>query len=182
MSDSEHTAKSEPARRSDVLTGARRRRKWSAEQKARIVAESYAGGETVCAVALRHGLTSQQLSGWRRHARRRAEGRPPENGARTIVTVRACEGTSGQSQPAALPETPAIEIAIWRHDGTCAIRLVLVAKQRGQGSFRWPTIRDGVMRLTPARLSALLAGLDWTGVRAVGVRALQAPQFDATDR
>jgi transposase len=30
-----------------------------------------------------------------------------------------------------------------------------------QGSFRWPSLREGVMRLTPAQLSALLEGLDW---------------------
>ena len=29
------------------------------------------------------------------------------------------------------------------------------------GSFRLPSLRDGVMRLTPAQLSALLEGLDW---------------------
>ena len=39
-----------------------------------------------------------------------------------------------------------------------------------EGSFRWPTLRDGVMRLTPAQLSALLEGLDWARVR--GVRML----------
>jgi transposase-like protein len=36
-------------------------RPWTAEQKAGIVAESYGGGETVSAVARRHGLTPQQL-------------------------------------------------------------------------------------------------------------------------
>jgi transposase len=39
-----------------------------------------------------------------------------------------------------------------------------------EGSFRWPSLRDGVMRLTPAQLSALLEGLDWARVR--GVRTL----------
>jgi transposase len=59
----------EPVRRLEVFIGAGRRRRWSAEQKARIVAESYESGETVCAVARRHGLTPQQLFGWRRHTR-----------------------------------------------------------------------------------------------------------------
>jgi transposase-like protein len=59
----------EPVRRLEVFTGAGRRRRWTAEQKARIVAESYESGETVCAVARRHGLTPQQLFGWRRHTR-----------------------------------------------------------------------------------------------------------------
>ena len=59
----------EPVRRLEVFTGAGRRRRWTAEQKTRIVAESYESGETVCAVARRHGLTPQQLFGWRRHTR-----------------------------------------------------------------------------------------------------------------
>jgi transposase-like protein len=39
----------EPIRRLEVVTRTGRRRNWPAEQKARIVAESYASGETVCA-------------------------------------------------------------------------------------------------------------------------------------
>jgi len=53
----------------EISTGAGRRRSWSAEQKARIVTESLAGGESVSAVARRHGLTPQQLFTWRRQAR-----------------------------------------------------------------------------------------------------------------
>jgi transposase len=53
-----------PVRRLEVFTGTGRRRTWSAEQKARIVAESYESGETVSVVARRHALTAQQLFGW----------------------------------------------------------------------------------------------------------------------
>jgi transposase len=60
----------EPVRRVEVFTGAGRRRRWSPEQKALIVAESYEPSETVSAVARRHGLTPQQLFAWRREARR----------------------------------------------------------------------------------------------------------------
>ena len=75
MSDTELLLKSEPVRRLEVFTGAGRRRSWTAEGKLRIVAESYAAGETVSAVARRHGLTPQQLFGWRR-----AAGRPAGTG------------------------------------------------------------------------------------------------------
>ena len=54
MSISGLTLMPEPARRIEVFTGAGRRRTWSSEAKAEIVAESYAGSETVCAVARRH--------------------------------------------------------------------------------------------------------------------------------
>ena len=61
--------KPEAVRRLEVFTGTGRRRAWTADQKARIVAESYEAGETVSAVARRHGLTPQQLFGWRRAGR-----------------------------------------------------------------------------------------------------------------
>src|SRR5712691_4118410 len=75
MPDTELLPKSkpEPVRRLEVFTGTGRRRAWTAEQKARIISESCEGEESVCAVARRHGLTPQQLFGWRRQARRRAE-------------------------------------------------------------------------------------------------------------
>ena len=77
MSDTEllHKSKPEPVRRLEVFTGAGRRRVWTAAQKTQILAESYESGEKVSAVARRHGLTPQQLFGWRREARRRARRR-----------------------------------------------------------------------------------------------------------
>jgi len=56
------------ARRIEVFTGAGRRRKWSAEAKAKIVAESYAA--SVGEVADRYGLAKNQLFTWRRRWRR----------------------------------------------------------------------------------------------------------------
>ena len=64
--DTVRSAITEPVRRLEVFTGAGRRRKWSDEDKARIVAEIVASGESVSAVARRHGLSPQQLFGWRR--------------------------------------------------------------------------------------------------------------------
>lgn len=69
MSDTIVRPMSEAARRLEIFTGAGRRRSWSAEQKAQIVAESLAGGSSVSAVARRYGLTAQQLFTWRRQAR-----------------------------------------------------------------------------------------------------------------
>ena len=56
-------------RRIEVFTGAGRRRRWSPEEKRRIVAESYAGLESVCAVARRYGLAQTQIFTWRRELR-----------------------------------------------------------------------------------------------------------------
>ncbi|MBM3532601.1 MAG: transposase [Alphaproteobacteria bacterium] len=57
--------KGAPARRVEIFTGAGRRR-WSAEDKARIVAESMAPGASVSAIARLHGLTPAQIFRWRR--------------------------------------------------------------------------------------------------------------------
>lgn len=70
--DTERSAITEPVRRVEVFTGAGRRRNWTAEEKARIVAESVTGEESVCAVARRHGLSPQQLFSWRRQTREAA--------------------------------------------------------------------------------------------------------------
>ena len=77
MSISEHKHMPEPVRRIEVFTGAGRRRNWSREEKAAIIAESYGAGETVCRVARRHGLTPPQLFTWHRLARRSALELPP---------------------------------------------------------------------------------------------------------
>jgi transposase len=50
-----------------ISTGARRR--WTLEEKQRIVAESFAGSRLVSATARRHGLSTGQLFTWRRLAR-----------------------------------------------------------------------------------------------------------------
>jgi len=60
-----------PVRRIEVFTGAGRRRVWSKADKAAIIAESYAGADTVSGVARRHGLTTSQLFAWRRAAQSR---------------------------------------------------------------------------------------------------------------
>jgi transposase len=70
MSISELMHRPDRARRLEVFTGVGRRRTWPSDEKAAIVAESYAPGRTVCGVARRHGLTPAQLFTWRRLARR----------------------------------------------------------------------------------------------------------------
>ena len=59
-------------RRLEVITGAGRRRRWTLEAKARIVAESLAPGATASAVARRYGLHASQLVTWRQQLQRSA--------------------------------------------------------------------------------------------------------------
>jgi transposase len=56
-------------RRVEVLTGPGRRRRWSADEKARIVAETLVPGVRVSEVARRWQICSQQVFGWRRAMR-----------------------------------------------------------------------------------------------------------------
>jgi transposase len=55
--------------RVEVMSRVERRRRWSSEEKQRIVAESYEGGSSVLAVARCHGINSGQLYTWRRQQR-----------------------------------------------------------------------------------------------------------------
>ena len=52
-----------------------------------------------------------------------------------------------------------VKLLVWDGSG-----LVLVWKRLEQGTFKWPPITDGVMRLSPAQLAALIEGLDWSRV------------------
>ena len=51
------------------VLGVERRRRWSAEDKARIVEETLMPGAVVCEVARRHGVAQSLLFTWRRLAR-----------------------------------------------------------------------------------------------------------------
>ena len=67
--------------------------------------------------------------------------------------------------------TDRVKLLFWDQTGLC-----LLTKRLEGAKFRWPAIADGVMRLSPAQLSALLEGLDWARVRMRRVRAPQATQ------
>src|SRR3954462_11915439 len=56
--------------RVEVITGVGRRRRWSLEDKARIVAESLDPATTSSAVARRYGLHASQLFTWRQQLQR----------------------------------------------------------------------------------------------------------------
>ena len=58
-----------PLRRLELITGTGRRRRWSTDEKARILVESLRPGANISEVARRNGLSPQQLFGWRREVR-----------------------------------------------------------------------------------------------------------------
>ena len=62
---------SKPIERVEIITGRERRRRYTAEEKVRLVEETMQPGMTVSAVAWLHGVSPSLLFGWRR---RMAEG------------------------------------------------------------------------------------------------------------
>jgi transposase len=89
-------------RRLEVITGVGRRRRWSEEDKARIVAESLDPATTSSAVARRYGLHASQLFVWRQQLVA-----PAVREAPAFVPVMIAEDTA---TPAAL--TGRMEIAL----------------------------------------------------------------------
>src|SRR5579859_559050 len=64
-----HNAGSDTLRRIEVITGTGRRRRWDAETKARLVAESFEPGRGVSEVARCHDISPSLLFLWRRESR-----------------------------------------------------------------------------------------------------------------
>lgn len=56
-----------------ILTGPERRRRWSDEQRERILTEAFRSGARVCDVARRHDVARGLIYQWRRAALRQAE-------------------------------------------------------------------------------------------------------------
>jgi transposase len=97
--------------RIEVITGVERRRKWSAQEKAAIVAESLAEGAVVSEVARRHGLNPQQVFGWRARLRNAANGSAPSSGATPMFVPAIVEDEPASPAAPTLPAVVAIGAA-----------------------------------------------------------------------
>jgi transposase len=96
--------------RIEVITGVVRRRRWSVEEKLRIVAESLAGEAPVSVVARRHGLRSNQLFKWRKLAREGVFGPFPADFPFVPVRIIGDEAPpSLRSSP--VPPRPSVEVS-----------------------------------------------------------------------
>jgi transposase len=104
----------------------------------------------------------------------------PAQNIRVVVAVKPVDFRKGHDGLAALIQTELgldphsgviivfrsrraerLKILVW--DGT---GLVMIYKRLEQGSFAWPPIREGAMKLSLAQFEALFAGLDWRKVHA----------------
>ena len=133
MDDHTFDPKAAKLRRFEVITGTGRRRRWPAEAKARIVAESFALGVQVSDVARRYDLRPQQLFGWRREAR---EGRLATPGAEvpTFVPILAnlASGTAAarsvsEAESSIEIELPGVVVRVRGRTATGALAEVLAA-------------------------------------------------------
>jgi transposase len=88
--------------RVEIRTGVGRRRRWTAQEKGRIVAETLHAGVAVAEIARRHDMSSQHLFNWIRAAK---EGRlvlPADEGAVFVPIVATATETRKVPNAAAL--------------------------------------------------------------------------------
>jgi transposase len=108
-------------RRIELLTGPGRRRRWSDDDKARIVAETAQPGAVITEVARRWQVSRQQVFDWRRQARK------------------ALVGATGPKEPAFVPIVPA---------GPVPLAEPTVASARPAASIE-VRLAGAVLRITP---------------------------------
>jgi transposase len=107
--------------RVEVLDGVERRRRWSSDEKTRIVEETLVPGAKISEVARRNGVSASLVFTWRRQAR---TGGPPPVIAPRFAAVRIAGPDTGaviskppseeltQSRPAASGRSGLIEISL----------------------------------------------------------------------
>ncbi len=88
----------------EIITGRERRRRWSLQDKIRLVAETNEPGSMIRAVAARHGVCETLLFTWRRQAREGLLGSVPESAV--FVPVQALTPTG----PALAPVDERVEV------------------------------------------------------------------------
>jgi transposase len=99
----------------EILTGKERRRRWSSEEKQRVVAETLQPGVSVSSVARRHGLHPNQVFIWRTQVRAGELGVP---GSALFVPVTV-------STDAARPQATSVTAAASAADRRSTIEVVL---------------------------------------------------------
>jgi transposase len=100
----------------EIIGGRERRRRWSVEEKLRIVGETHEGGACVRAVAARHDVYPSLLHYWRRQVR---EGRLGATEMPGFVPVRLTEtARESVSSPPVLEQGDTTTIEIRLPDGT----------------------------------------------------------------
>src|SRR3979411_22688 len=90
--------------RMDIRTGVGRRRRWTVQEKGRIVAEALTAGVPVAEIARRHDMSSQHLFNWIGAAKKGCLALPAEEGA-VFVPIVAAATEMRKAPNAAAPES-----------------------------------------------------------------------------
>ena len=136
----QHRHEGDSYRRIELITGTERRRRWTAEEKAGLVAESLQPGVNVSALARRHGVSRGLLQTWRRAAIK--AGVPGEMFVPLRLEGSADPGEPETEAPSSLPvdngtpgtleiEGGSLRVRFSGPVDTAALRLVLVHVRRG---------------------------------------------------
>src|SRR5204862_8360478 len=96
-------------RRIEVITGQRRRRRWTVEEKARIVAESFEEGANISEVARRHGVARGLLTVWRHQVAAGARG---QAACLVPIPIAPASGGATASAPDRIPSALARVLAL----------------------------------------------------------------------
>lgn len=121
MFDARNDARTEGStyQRVEVITGRQRRRRWTAEEKARIVAESLEADANISDVARRHGVARGLLTIWRRQLLSGAQQPGQSFAAVKIDTVAAVSNDAAQYS--AEPDALAAALPVVRSRGRIEI-------------------------------------------------------------
>jgi transposase len=93
-----------------VITGERRRQRWTGEKKARIVAESFEEDANISEVARRNGVARGLLTVWRRQVAAAVAGKAPSF-VPIQIGAESGGGTAGESARISPALTTPLEIA-----------------------------------------------------------------------
>ncbi len=139
---------SEEYQRIELITGTARRRRWSTEQKLRIIDESFEPGETVSSAARRNGVAPNLVYRWRRLM---SEGGVTAVGSDEAVVgnseVRKLEERVRELEPLLgrktmeneiLPRLSPKQTQKNRSGGRCRCRRAVPDEARGRGARRLP--------------------------------------------
>jgi transposase len=122
--------------RGEVLAGPERRRRWSVEEKLRILGQSVASGSSVALVCRMHGISSGQLYTWRKQFRTgELTGFAPVTvvADAPMVQLPAPAVATHSAAPATVPEPPAA--------ATIEVELVSGVKLRLTGNVEEAALR-----------------------------------------
>jgi transposase len=141
--------------RAEILVGPERRRRWSAEEKSRIVAEASLPGARVAEVARRHDVSRNLIYSWRRAATRGCLGDVAVGALPDLVpvVVSAADGGLGPDAAAAASkdgQRRSRAIAETRAEGAIEVALPGETRRTVRGRVEERTLRAVIRALRRA--------------------------------